>query len=100
MPLLTQAVLKVPAGYSFIPQAEGDRLMSHDQVGQSRRDLGADALAASGLVHAEATTVDDLTGGVADDELEFGAADLDAKESHAARFGLSPASCQWRICGA
>ncbi len=27
VPLLKQAVLKVPAGYSFIPKAEGDRLM-------------------------------------------------------------------------
>lgn len=27
VPLLTQAVLKLPAGYSFIPKAEGDRLM-------------------------------------------------------------------------
>ena len=27
VPLLKQAVLKVPAGYSFIPKAEGDRMM-------------------------------------------------------------------------
>ena len=60
--------------------ARGRDLPTHRQFRQGRRDLRANAWSAPRAIHGQTTALEDVCGLIADDELQFGAADFQAEK--------------------